>query len=1299
MLPVSAVFIRLRVVFRFVLLLPFIFVLWMPSVSQAGSCFVTGPLGYACTTGGGHAGHGSAGGACKAHDSGGGAGGGYCSNAQPGQIAGQAGCSASCSGVSDPSGECVHPDDAPDCDEATDQPIVLSTGEKIRREVDYRFAGENPLTVERQYSYAKNEPGRWRFNYTQSMTSNIQLDGSALLINDRGLDGIFYYRAVPASGQTLSGLTVNATSAIGPTVNNVSAPYKYSPYKLTVAFKNTPMGYDSVLRPNGWPNYGAVFFPESYLLELPDGSTETYDASGKLTEIVHANGQKKIVSYLPPPSAGLPEILRVADDSTGYYLDYMKIQNGNGPGGTTWLDVVVQLYAIESGNPVLKWQALYDFLYSEPDPSGTKLMKVTLPDGVVAEYTYGANNRLLSQSERTATGDGTALANYITWGYDDSGHANHSHLGPDNSNGAEAESADIEYSFTNSVLTKATRTNAKGLETNYEFELSGPYGATVLKHVGGNTSGSCAPPDSYMTYDSNRLRTTLTTGALDNDNNGTPESEGSVTRYIRHSTRPHLVTETISGLTWNGSVRPWSAGEPPAPTSTSITDYTRRVVTTWHANKDLPVTREYYGVATGSNTLVNYRTETLTYDDGTTSCSNTGTTWRVCSRTVTDNQTSPSADELAGAREWAYSYTINSTTKKVTSVTETNPRNQVTTYTYDSQGLLSSVKSPSVNSLQLETTFSNFNAFGLPQIVTDVNNNVVTTLTYNGRGQLTGTTMASATTGITYWPNGLVKAVTQPDGIWLEYSYNAARHLTSVRNHKGEHVDYTPDLLHGDWEKATTYKASGTASENITLQQHRLFDAMGRLWKQNDASNNEKIVYLYDQNDNLRNIIELGSGVTNAYDNNSRVVSRAYDGGNRLISESRCTSEDEEAPEVPYSCAGELATTTYTHDVQGNVASVVVSNATGGNQTTTYAYNGFGELVEQVSPDTGTTKYAYDMGGNLIAKTKGFGTADEQAIAYTYDALDRLTAINYPNTAQDVTYTWDQASHGSGLGRLTSVTDEGGSTHYHYNAHGLITSKVFDPIGSAPALTTGYAYMANGTRLEVMTLPGGQQVKYGRHETRKDITSLTTNNTTTINSSENILTTITHRPFGGVSGWQTNSGGYYKQERSYDQDGLLAERTMIDGNDAEIAHTYEYDAYRQIMAHRRTGNPLQDEVYEYDALARLSKVTADYGRITYGYDDVGNRTSRLMERQNPTGWAEFYTEAYTYTANSNKLGSVTRTRGTTNLRSRTLGYDARGNISTDTRSTTVNSTTTTNALDLDYGNSDRLNSVDVEVQP
>jgi len=48
-------------------------------------------------------------------------------------------------------------------------------------------------------------------------------------------------------------------------------------------------------------------------------------------------------------------------------------------------------------------------------------------------------------------------------------------------------------------------------------------------------------------------------------------------------------------------------------------------------------------------------------------------------------------------------------------------------------------------------------------------------------------------TRITYWPTGLVKKITQPDGSTITYHYDAAQRLVTIRDSAGNRIHYTLD--------------------------------------------------------------------------------------------------------------------------------------------------------------------------------------------------------------------------------------------------------------------------------------------------------------------------------------------------------------------------------------------------------------------------------------------------------------------------------------------------------------------------
>jgi YD repeat-containing protein len=74
--------------------------------------------------------------------------------------------------------------------------------------------------------------------------------------------------------------------------------------------------------------------------------------------------------------------------------------------------------------------------------------------------------------------------------------------------------------------------------------------------------------------------------------------------------------------------------------------------------------------------------------------------------------------------------------------------------------------------------------------------------------------------------------------------------------------------------------------------------------------------------------------------------------------------------------------------------------------------------------------YYYDGAGNLTKRVAATGAVTQ----YTYDALDRVLTMTFPaDSAENVAYTYDQSGHGSGIGRLTSVTDAAGTLSRSYD--------------------------------------------------------------------------------------------------------------------------------------------------------------------------------------------------------------------------------------------------------------------------
>ena len=166
---------------------------------------------------------------------------------------------------------------------------------------------------------------------------------------------------------------------------------------------------------------------------------------------------------------------------------------------------------------------------------------------------------------------------------------------------------------------------------------------------------------------------------------------------------------------------------------------------------------------------------------------------------------------------------------------------------------------------------------------------------------------------------------------------------------------------------------------------------------------------------------------------------------------------------------------TYTYDDAGNILSVKR-----GSITTTYAYDGIGQLTRVNDPNdtaggsSGTTwVYEYDRGGNILAKkcyaytTGALGTC-LQAIPYAYgDSVwkDKVTSFN------GITFSYDAIgnltsdgsfTYGWSAGRLlTSMTNANTAITYDYDQSGMRVRK------NVNGVATNYTY--NGKMLAHMT--------------------------------------------------------------------------------------------------------------------------------------------------------------------------------------------------------------------------------------
>jgi RHS repeat-associated protein len=444
-------------------------------------------------------------------------------------------------------------------------------------------------------------------------------------------------------------------------------------------------------------------------------------------------------------------------------------------------------------------------------------------------------------------------------------------------------------------------------------------------------------------------------------------------------------------------------------------------------------------------------------------------------------------------------------------------------------------------------------------------------------------------TRIEYEATGAVRLVAMPDGVTTRYEYDAAQRMSSIIDSDGNRMRFVFNAA-GERVREDVQGDNGTVLRTLS----RTYDVLGRLYQQFDAEQRAS-TYLHDNEGNL----------TLATDANNRKTSYEYDALGRL----RSTLEDLD---------GVAARTQHAYDALGRITEVLDPDGL----STTYEYNGFGNLVRQQSPDTGVTNMTYDEVGSVKTRT------DERGIVATfgYDALNRLTTVAYPDNSRNVSFSYDtspsecpsaQRFH---VGRVARMTDASGTTIYCYDRFGYPTSKLQITQGRSytvgydrapPAGSTGSGVLlrprpADG-HLYGVTYPDGTHVNISRNAQRQP-SAITV--TLASGQTQTLLSGAVYYPFGAVSQWTYGNGRVIRRSRNQNYEPGFIE----DSSPGGISIGYWFDPAGNLESLRRADqtDPARRK-YRYDGLNRLTEVR-DGGTNAalqgYVYDKTGNRTRR-----------------------------------------------------------------------------------------
>jgi RHS repeat-associated protein len=590
-------------------------------------------------------------------------------------------------------------------------------------------------------------------------------------------------------------------------------------------------------------------------------------------------------------------------------------------------------------------------------------------------------------------------------------------------------------------------------------------------------------------------------------------------------------------------------------------------------------------------------------------------------------------------------------------------KHQTTTYNYggnissSSIGQLSSI----VNALGDTTNYTYDRAGNRTSVSVQRENGYITTdYEYDELNRLkkaigaqTDASLLRSKTEYLYYKNGQIEQITDPNGNITKYEYDKLDRLTKKTN-----------------------KADGASdndvNNNITIYH---YDLAGNLDYTVDRQINNapnKTSYEYDGRKRLIKVInpdltyrtmtyDLADNLITLTDENEHTTTKKYDSRNRLKEEVDAKGKS----------------TFYTLDDASQLKEV--KDARG--KVTKYEYDDLGRKTTTTSPINSTTtavsKIEYDKNSNVTAIIDAnaiLNINDRHRTDYQYDALNRrIGATDALN--KTTVYGYDK------VGNLILVKDANDrSTNYVYdnlnrqtkitNALQQSTDTTYDLAGNIKTVkdATGhlvsYSYDQNNRRTITSDERGViQAVKYNEVGQIQTVTDAIGNKITNTYDNRNRLIHVTD-DFGADT------------ETRYDKVGNIS--AIIDAQQHQIDYKYDENNRRTEVIKKVYGLPFTEKV-AYDEVGNILSTTDGEGRIvTYVYDD-SNRRIKATDRLNHSTYTDYdrvgnitkVTDAkgrvtnHGYDALNRKI-AVTQAVGTVDQTTTGYGYDAVGNLTSET---------------------------------
>jgi RHS repeat-associated protein len=861
-----------------------------------------------------------------------------------------------------------------------------------------------------------------------------------------------------------------------------------------------------------------------------------YDDAGRLKYMVDTNGEKVELVY--DPNNSIQKVKDVFGKETTYVYDNRgnvlteidplgkRIDRTFDADNNVWTETVITTELNAAGNPV-EVKSKTEWTY---DNRGNKLTEKDAL-GNVSRWTYNSRGQVLTETD--------ALGNTATYTYSPSGNLL-------STKDAKGNVTTYNYDARGNLL---KLTDATHNSTNFTYNSAGD--VTNLEDASGNKA-------AYI-YDSN----------------------GNMKRETMTVKTPTGEKEFVTEWTYNdeGQIK-------------SVTQGGRTV------------TYEYSGGRQSASIENNRRTEyrynsqgklvETIYPDDTPSNSDNPKTIAVYDK---------------GGRQRA---TIDQS-------------GRVTHYKYDDAGQLTETIYPDETPNQIQQLLNAISPGTTPQSVDWTNIIYPDTTPVNFAN--------NSRTKTEYYKNGQVKAEIDVDGNRTEYEYDAANRVNLVRFDANNYITYTYDavgnrktetVFAGVTSTTTVYNSQGlvtaiTDPNGKTTQFE--YDERGQLKAVVDAAQ-KRTEYTYDSAGNLKTVKDaLGQVTTYEYDDKGRRKAVI-----RPDNKKRSTFVYDDVANTVTITDFNNKTVKYTYNDLNQVVSKQYQNASGATVSVTYTANG---LEETITDSRGATVYKYDDLGQLISRKDPTGPylASGNSIEYKYES-GQVSELKTPTRTANYTYY----TEGESEGRLKTVsTPDMGTVTYVYYPDGnlwktfypnnLLETRTYDDLGRLDVVKTAksdpitqqelqvissFDYLVNavGNRKEVVE-QSGRKVEY-KYD---DLHRLVEEKVTKDPGGNNRVVTYTYDAVGNrlsktdsVSGVTT-----YTYNNLNQLDFLTANNVVTD---------YTYDDNGNLIS-EVTGNNSAVYRWENDGENRLAGVTVTEGGVTrnvgYQYNAQGVRVGKVVD--------------------------------------------------------------------------------------